>query len=390
MGPSPRLPVISAVTLKIEEASSNAHSQPQGDRMRNSPENEGFGDIGDIDAAEYLRRVARESSRYPIEWDCHSANIVGQKKHSADSYILQQQHTERCLERKANTPSIGSAASMQYLSSHHAAVLPPPSCHHLPGGSASSTAAKDIQDWVNVTMDNFVRLRAYLDQGHDIGIGGKDTARRPLPPMKDRSSWLIFCVGNQEAQGNINSYYDDDFEPNSKCPSSDKDSDIEDSDDNGEGVDDRVDKEEDAFERSDRESGKATESNDASPGNDLWRTDLPPAGFPPTTTLLLQMDQVMIRRVLSHLTYYVCEGWSVTESCAQWLYGLLARLERPVHRDDAVVLYALLKRLTLLRKQWQHPTGDRALLARFNVLIVIVGIYFEQGGGYSNVMQVPE
>jgi survival of motor neuron protein-interacting protein 1 len=102
------------------------------------------------------------------------------------------------------------------------------------------------------------------------------------------------------------------------------------------------------------------------------------------------MDQVMVRRVLGQLAYYVKEGWSpCCPQRAAWIYALLARLERPIHRDDAAMLYGLLKKMTLVRAEMKpNEEQGRADLARLNVLIAIVGISFEQGGGYANVMAV--
>jgi survival of motor neuron protein-interacting protein 1 len=99
----------------------------------------------------------------------------------------------------------------------------------------------------------------------------------------------------------------------------------------------------------------------------------------PGGQLVCQIDQVLIRRVLSHLSYYICEGWSpLTPQWSSWIYALLARLEKPIHRDDAATLFGLLKVLTLARSKLK--ADDRNNLARLNTLIVLIGIYFEQGG----------
>jgi gem associated protein 2 len=168
-------------------------------------------------------------------------------------------------------------------------------------------------------------------------------------------AWHTFCVGHDDALGNPGGYFQD----------SDND---------------ETEKEVDVF---------------------PWKENLPATGYTPTVSLLLQMDQVMIRRVLQHLTHCATnEGFPIAGQRAAWLYALLARLERPIHRDDAVTLYSLLKKMTALREQIpfqderddQQQTNvqspDRKSLATLNVLIAIVGMYFEQGGGYANVMEV--
>ena len=157
-----------------------------------------------------------------------------------------------------------------------------------------------------------------------------------------------------------------------------------------------------------------------------WEINLPlnGDGFTPSTSLLLQMDQVMVRRVLGHMTRYIdrVSDDNRQNSSYIWIYALLARLEKPIHRDDAVTLFTLLKRLTLLRHQIAESTlladpvdsklgnmrtlstsdskrapaddkvdsdNNRQYLATLNTLIAIIGLYFEQGGNYAQIMDVP-
>jgi len=187
----------------------------------------------------------------------------------------------------------------------------------------------NCRGWVDTTLANFSELRSYLDS---CSIPLK-IDRVPIPTMKDRSAWHVVCVGLDEARGNIGAYFDD---------------------------------------HDDHEVDLKQE----------W------SKLEPTTQLLLQMDQVMIRRVFSHLVYYVQEGWPPSSLYrAKWLYALLARLDRPIHREDAAYMYSLLKSLT--QRRAQLAAAERAELARVNTLIVIIGIYFEQGGGYASLMQLP-
>ena len=70
-----------------------------------------------------------------------------------------------------------------------------------------------------------------------------------------------------------------------------------------------------------------------------------------------------------------------------WIYDLLARLEKPIHRDDAAMLFGLLKALTRSRSKQIQP-DEKKNLAKLNVLILLIGVYFEQGGGIPGVMTV--
>jgi survival of motor neuron protein-interacting protein 1 len=313
---------------------------PVNKRQRSIPDSnnnrqavQGFDNVQQLDATEYLRRVAEEAERLPEVFESSS----------------RQADTAADKEKYRQISSVdfiiaGSAASAQYLVSDRTSLRLPPSSQHVPvAGSV----------FVDRTLADFSRLRSYLEQCALYQVGGKQTNRIPVPRMKDRAAWHMFCVGVEDAKGNPGGYFHDD----------------EDIIDENNGDDDK--------------SAAAAEA---------WRKNLPVTGYTPTVSLLMQMDQVMVRAVLAHLTHYcVMRGFSASGQRAAWIYALLARLERPIHREDSVTLYSLLKKMTALREHLkldQHD--DRLKLATLNVLITIVGIYFEQGGGYACLMEVKE
>lgn len=279
-----------------------------------------FSHIESMDANEYISAVVQQASQLPDVFE-------------ADSTEEQEEDDSR----KDHVPIDGSAASLSYLISERTAIVPPPTAKHAPPS----------RDWVDATLSNFSQLRSYLEECHKEGVGGKGTQRAPVPPLRDRSGWHVFCVGFDEARGNVGSYFD-------------------------EGNDDV----------------NQDETNSAP----AWRQNLPSEGYSPTVRLLLQMDQVMVRRVLSHLAHYVQDGWSPrSKQRSAWLYALLARLERPIHRDDAATLYGLLKDLTVSRADVDVSSHDnQEVLARLNTLIAIAGLFFDQGTGYNNLMATPD
>ncbi len=273
-------------------------------------------DIESMDANEYLSAVVQEASALP---DVFVAGGVSKAKPAEQHY-------------KDHVPIDGSAASLSYLTSKQTAVVPPPTAQHAPPN----------QEWVDMTLTNFSELRSYLDRCHEQGVGGKGTKRMPVPSLRDRSGWHVFCVGLDEARGNTGCYFDED-------------------------------------EQSDNEKNE-----DECPE---LRNNLPQEGYIPSVQLLLQMDQVMVRRVLSHLVHYVQDGWSAgSKQRSAWLYALLARLDRPIHRDDAATLYGLLKDMTLTRANLKVSQDNQEELARLNTLIAIIGLYFEQGSSCNIVM----
>jgi hypothetical protein len=279
--------------------------------------------------------------------------------------------------------------------------------------------------------------------------------RQPVPALRDRPAWQVLCLGQAEAEGNVGSYFDDDHH------------------DGGDNSDVVVDDDNDEMERTDtikndtnsnnsnddkakNKDNKANNNDDAhndhnddkyEPQDDdalpvAWRQNLPETGFAPTVSLLLQMDQVMVRAVLRNLAHVDNDqdgnpnndddqdefpplllssgGRSTnnsslrllsTPSRTSWMYALLACLEKPLHRQEAACLYQLVKRLCLWRASMtlssppttaatttttttsttssfnqQEYDQQRQELARCNALITILAIYFEQGG--DRVMQV--
>lgn len=309
-------------------------------------------DIHSIDASEYLSMVSQQAKNMPEVFVAAEESDPETSSHTDEK----KRRRRRCQKQNLVVPIDGSAASLSYLVSNRASLTAPPSNDYLPRNPI----------WQERTLANFERLRDYLEQCREHGVGGKNH-RIAVPSMKDRSGWHVFCVGDNEASGNAGAYFDDD-------------DDDDDSDEN--------DKKNDTTKASSTGDEEAVEEEIPE-----WRRPgaIPPEGHAPSVSVICQMDQVMIRRVLSHLSYYVREGWSpATPQKSAWIYSLLARLERPIHRDEAANLFGLLKKLTQLRATLKvHDDddatagGDRADLARLNVLVLLIGVYFEQGGGTS-------
>jgi survival of motor neuron protein-interacting protein 1 len=307
-----------------------------------------------MDASEYLSRVSQQAKNMP--------DIFTDKSTTNQSSTKNIKQTQDCKI----VPIDGCAASISYMLKR-STLTPPPSVYHLP-------STDNIPEWTKTVISNFERLRYYLERCKEQGIGGKQTDRLPLPPMKDRPSWHIFCVGIDEANGNIDAYYgeeEEEEEDDDECKDNNNNNWNQQSNTGCEG-----------------EKVNDTDTDDIP----LWKRNLPDGGHPPNVRLLLQMDQVMIRRILSHLTHFVHLGWSVgTGRRSEWIYALLARLEKPIHRDDASVLFGLLKDLTLVRSKINDFEDETsfACLAKLNVLITLVGLYFEQANGINAILTCP-
>lgn len=331
----------------------------------------------EMNAATYLYRVREEARNLPDIWTAVSPTIKngGPRKTTTNTDILTYpakttvaslSKEPKQIKKATNNLALGSIASLQYLTSHRTKLYPPPTLSHI---------AMAGNKWVDQILAEFSQLRLYLEQCKN-GSKPSLSERQPVPPMKDFMAWFTFCIGRHHA-----------------------------------------------YPRGDSEVASTTAQPPQDPPTPAWTTNLPSNGngHTPSVSLLLQMDQVMVRRVLNHLTNYINET-SVDKrqnGCYVWIYALLARLERPIHRDDAVTLFTLLKRLTQVRSKVPESalsadpldtpsrtmfdrsttnnvnidvvdlSNTRQFLATLNTLIAIVGVYFEQGGNYAQIMGVP-
>jgi survival of motor neuron protein-interacting protein 1 len=308
-----------------------------------------FHGVESLSATEYLARVSQQAKSMPNVFTESALVEKGDE-------ILPISHHGGSKRKRHHTlvPIDGSAASLAYLLSRRASLTPPPSQRHLP---------INVDVWTKLVILNFEKLRKYLEDCRNSGVGGRHSNRKPLPPMKERASWHVFCVGLDETNNGIID--------NGKTPGKDQ---------RDEGASD-VHPTKHHVEHKKSASKPLTSSP--------WKANLPKDGFIPTTQLLCQMDQVMVRRVISHLTHSVHGGCMVgSNKLAVWLYALLARLEKPIHRDDAAVLFSLLKDLCLTRSKVELDSDviADAELSKLNTLITLIGVYFEQGGGVSGVL----
>lgn len=298
-------------------------------------------DLSEMSALEYLAQVHEEARKIPS---------ISTALSSTSTKVEQNQETALSINemKEPCSPAIdGTSASLQYLFSQNTSLpkAPPYPSPFLP---------KDIMNWVDSVLSDFSHLRLYMERCASLGVGAGRTIKN-LPPMKDKFSWHAFCLGKDESEGNVNNYFDQ----------SDND-----------------DEEESDIEGEDDSMG---DSNNVRTSKQIQKE-----GHPPTLQLLLQMDQVMTRRVLSHHVYFLQNKWEATASRMLWIYALLSRIEKPLHRDDLHVLRSLLRECC--RRRWDlfqdnkpgfnhvECTSDKSSSVKgLNLVICIVGLYFEQG-----------
>ncbi|KAL7465269.1 hypothetical protein ACHAXS_005595 [Conticribra weissflogii] len=381
-------------------------------------------DLGAVDASVYLAWVAQQANRLP---KVHIAPKSVDDGSHADTSKKNQKPKHSSVE----DPIDGSAATLQVLFSKKMDILPAPSSRHLPpcdnspnfidhdlsaskrgDGSKISARECDCTRWVTNTISNFSKLRCFLEledakQREQSGNGCRER-KIAVPRMKDRASWHVFCLGKQEAHGNVGGFFEDyDFE---------SDSDQEGNSDNcnaGEDSDEVI--EENSNLSQDRESnhsdGNKERENDGDGIASAKTYDarlVPQNGYEPTSSLLLQLDQVLTRTLFHHHVHYFCEWkFPLTRRRAAWIYALLARMEKPWHREECCAVRRVLREccsrrweltIPIISKYSSHevstnqnvhqPAGSKEhesgvgetneMLASLNTLIAICGIYFEQ------------
>lgn len=226
----------------------------------------------------------------------------------------------------------GSAAARDYLLSDRLEILPPPSSRHTPD-------PKHLKEsWKESTMCNFSSLRVYLNVCHQE-LRNIVKERVKVPKSKDVYAWHVFCLGKEGR---------------------------------------------DEMESKMTETQMSTLSYDATAVEidlELSQFNIPPEGHEPTTQLMSQFDQIIIRRLLSHHTKYISAGCTMSSQRMKWVYAILARLEKPLHRDEASILTELLRVLCRARASVELNATDEQndeVVKGINILILLIGVYFEQ------------
>mmetsp|Transcript_8575 Transcript_8575/g.10836 ORF Transcript_8575/g.10836 Transcript_8575/m.10836 type:complete len:392 (+) Transcript_8575:92-1267(+) len=357
-----------------------------------SPQN--ISDLTDVDAATYLQSVSNQAKQMPFVFVASKEQQKEKEgedcKNDSNSIHIQQSMSPRGMNNE-NEEAMwqGSAMGIQYLLSDRLHVLPPPSKHHLPHIlSSNSNINITLDEYTQHVLFNFSNLRTYLNQCRASGLKEimmKKERKIVVPKSKDRFAWHVFCVGIDEARGNVGGYFHESSSDENDDNDNDNDHDVHGKDciRNNENKTPCHDQTQFDNEFQQKQWDKAT---------------VPPTGHDPTTSLLSQFDQIIVRRVLDHHTYYISQGYAITKHRGTWIYALLARLEKPLHRDEAAVLSSLLRELcrvrnelkieNLMKSEMMDGSGARGILSILNSLIVIVGMYFEQCSSLESIMSI--
>lgn len=209
-------------------------------------------------------------------------------------------------------------------------------------------------EWESSLLYSFSELRSTLEK-YSTNVKSRERLVT-VPQLKDARSWMLFCLGEVMDEA-LNEEDDPDHSNHEE---------LEEVDDGYE-VDDEIDPD---------------DNPDVVPVHEstgsVWSG---PLNVTPTTSLLLQFDQVMTQRLLGYHINWLSSR-SLDNPRAQWIYALLARIEKPIHRDLECEIRQLYRRCCRLRVElWNSTQSNTNVeeIAQVNTLIVITGIYFGQG-----------
>jgi len=415
-------------------------------------------DISTMDVSTYLAWVNRQAKSLPNVFVATPTSSTTQDD-TVEQTTTAKQHTQTSTKESANDnksivngsketkeqgeeePFHGSRTTLQILLSKRMDILPPPTVKHLPphynvnttsmldGEDVNMSAATEKEErnngsdiesssWVINTIANFSKLRSYLESERtkqQRKQRGATIRKIAVPRMKDRASWHIFCLGKEEAYGNVGGYYEEeDDEDDYDMKKSEK----------------KIKEKNEACGILKDESEKVQSTTNAvqqsktpaSPPTKLIYnpSNIPTQGYQPRTSLILQFDQVLTRTLFHHHVHYLCE-WKFTLSYNRciWIYSLLGNMEKPLHIDEVCGVRKVLRECCLRRWELKLPNDDEEedvkqsaidksrtsasasedkdvkqsaiaetkkaagscweQLALLNTLIAITGIYFEQG-----------
>lgn len=225
------------------------------------------------------------------------------------------------------------------------------------------------ESWEREVLAAFVELRQYLAYWAAQGVGSKEFgARIPVPYLKDELGWHIFHLGNSDIG------YDTPPKP-----------DTETTHDEGGGSDSETEKNE---EKKGEKTEKTVEKTPSVTGSEeqpkpwgaewtavLCKQGMVGGGWPPTVSLLLQFDQVVIRKLLHHHAKWL-RGRILSKARAAWIYALLARLSKPLDINSSALVRELLRRCCKIRAEIQDP--EDGIASSCNLIITICGQFYGQ------------
>lgn len=99
------------------------------------------------------------------------------------------------------------------------------------------------------------------------------------------------------------------------------------------------------------------------------------SGTPPMLPIILSLNQFMVETLLEYNVQWL-EETSFSQQRGQWLYALLAKLEKPLKPEMCSLIRTLARLCSTFRANL--ASAEDPLLPQLNLFICLVGRYFDQ------------
>ncbi len=206
-----------------------------------------------------------------------------------------------------------------------------------------------------------------------------------VPQMKDKKGWLMFCLGLDTPQDSVSTRDSElDFQESLREDVKKRKREVA----TNFGIDLYCDETDQYILDVDHQilDPSAIEEDNESEAYPVWEGC---KGVDPTFKLLLQFDQVLTQKVLMYLIEYLEGEAIISGKVGEWIYSLLARIEKPLHRDVVALIRQLYRCCCKMRCRLDQNV-DANQLATLNTMISISGYYFGQGEYYKSFDPIVE
>ena len=252
---------------------------------------------------------------------------------------------------------------------------------YMPSIDPIPTCPSDLlpsSQWENNLLHEFSELRCLLEQ---LACDESTRERKyVVPALKDHKGWFKFCFGDKNFIFNETA---DNFDKEDKEECEDDDQVIEE--------DPKVSLEDKKKVLLDRllvenEDGMTLEDEgieDQAINEAILAAEIASAwkgmtNVAPSTSLLLQFDQVMTQRVLAYQIDWLKSCNQISTEAGKWIFALLARIDKPLSVDSSSMIRDLYRIVANMRSFLASSEITDDKLAVLNTLITVSGLYFGQ------------
>ena len=284
---------------------------------------------------------------------------------SADEYLSWVKHQAEQLP-SVTRANIDIAAYNTNQTKYMPSIDPIPTC--------SLDLLPSVQ-WETNLLHEFSQLRCLLER---LACDESTRERKyVVPALKDHKGWYKFCFGDNNTTSNENI----DIIDNEECESDDQ---MKEEDhavtlkDKKKVLLDRVLQADEDDMACEDEGIEEKAINDAILAVEMASEWKGMTNVAPSTSLLLQFDQVMTQRVLAYQIDWLKSRDQVSAEVGKWIFALLARIDKPLSIDSSSMIRDLYRVAASLRSSLNPSEFTDDDLAILNTLITVSGTYFGQ------------